>query len=141
MQNVIYIPPWIARPRAASKARKDPMRIIPAALALSICACNYSVMDVASVPDHPTYARDVRPLLYDHCLVCHSSPSARGAPATFRFDVYADNGGVTGAGNMAGAILGDVTSKRMPPGVGGTEGVGPNGAAMLQNWVTDGAPE
>jgi hypothetical protein len=29
----------------------------------------------------------------------------------------------------------------MPPGVGSTEGVGPNGAAMLQKWVDNGAPE
>jgi uncharacterized membrane protein len=117
------------------------MRSIPAALAVSLCACNYSVMDIASVPDNPTYAHDVRPLLSDHCLVCHSSPPDRGAPSYFRLDVYPDTNGVTGAGNMAVTLLHDVTIKKMPPGVGSTEGVGPNGAAMLQKWVDNGAPE
>ena len=117
------------------------MRIVSAALLLSLCACNYSVADISNVPAHPTYWHDVRPLLYDHCLLCHSSPPDRGAPATFRFDVYADTNGVMGAGNMATSILSEVISQHMPPRVGTSEGVGPNGTALLQNWVNDGAPE
>ena len=115
------------------------MRIIPAALALFLFACNYSVQDIASVPDNPTYTHDVRYLLADHCLVCHSSPPNRGAPATFRLDVYADPK-VSGAGLEASVILADVktatgaTSPRMPPNVPSNEHVGPNGVAMLQKW-------
>jgi hypothetical protein len=117
------------------------MRIIPAALALSLCACNYSVKDIASVPDNPTYTQDVRYLLADHCLVCHGFPPNRGAPASFRLDVYADTNGVPGAQSMAGSVLNDAKSGRMPPGVPSNEQVGPNGVAMLQKWVDNGAPE
>jgi len=117
------------------------MRIIPAALALFLGACNYSVQDIASVPDHPTYSHDVWYLLYDHCLLCHSSPPSRGAPATSRLDVYADTNGVLGALSMANMILDKSKTGSMPPGVASDEAVGPNGVAMLQKWVDNGCPE
>jgi len=59
-------------------------------------SCHYGVADIASVPDYPTYAKDVRPLLYDHCLLCHGSSPIRGAPSYFRLDVYDDTDGVFG---------------------------------------------
>ncbi len=109
-----------------------------AALAAPVCAC--AVADIPSAPPHPTYTNDIHPYLADHCLVCHSFPSDRGAPHYFRLDVYADTGGLSGAATMARAIIGDVinhTPKPMPPG----GGLGPNGKQMLVNWVADQWPE
>jgi hypothetical protein len=117
------------------------MRMILPALALLLCACNYSVQDIASVPDNPTYTHDVRYLLADHCLVCHGAPPNRGAPATFRLDVYADTNGVPGAGGMASSILADAKSGRMPPNLPSDERVGSKGVEMLQKWFDNGAPE
>ncbi len=104
-------------------------------------SCQYGVSDISGVPDNPTFDRDIYPLFADHCLLCHGWPPDRGAPSYFRLDVYDDTDGVTGAKNMAGMALFDVQSKRMPPAAKGGDGVGPNGLAMLQKWVDNGAPQ
>ncbi len=117
----------------------------------SASGCTYSIADIGPPPQHPTYNAQVRPLLHDHCLLCHSSPPDRGAPKYFRLDVYADQGQVAGAQTYAGSILSDVLHDEpqllpqglvrgphlMPPG----GGVGPNGKQLLINWFNDGAPE
>lgn len=110
-------------------------------LAMLPASCNYGIRDIGSVPDNPTFNRDVYPLYADHCLVCHGSPPDRGAPTYFRLDVYADSGGAVGAQSMAAAALGDVRSGRMPPASGHGDGVGPNGVQMLERWVQIGTPE
>jgi hypothetical protein len=102
-------------------------------------SCHYGITDIPSVPDHPTYRADVYPVLSDHCLLCHGAAPNRGAPAYFRLDVYDDVGTTLGAQSMAAAIAGDVASGRMPPASPGGDGVGPNGIAMLQKWVDQGA--
>jgi hypothetical protein len=106
----------------------------------SMAACNYGIRDVASVPDNPTFNRDIYPLYADHCLVCHSSPPDRGAPSYFRLDTYDDTANAAGAKSMAAAALGDVQSGRMPPAAGAGDGVGPNGLQMLQRWVQHDSP-
>ena len=88
------------------------------------------------MPDSPTYDLDVHPYFADHCLTCHGSPSANGAPTYFRLDVYDDTGTVPGAMSMSASAVADVQSARMP--VGG--GVGPNGKQMLVRWVDNGSP-
>lgn len=120
---------------------KVPFAVI--AVTILIGSCHYGVKDISSVPDNPTFARDIYPLYRDHCLVCHGSPPGRGAPAYFRLDVYAtdDSTNVAGAADMAAAALGDVKSGKMPPEAEKGDGVGPNGVAMLQKWVDNGAPE
>ena len=90
------------------------------------------------VPPHPTYDNDVHPFLADHCLGCHSSPPANGAPNIFRLDVYDDVGNVSGAASMSTIMLNDV--EMTPPRMPLTGSVGPNGKQMLANWVADGAP-
>lgn len=110
-----------------------------AALTMAGSACSYAVSDVGPPPEHPTYAAHIRPFMTDHCLVCHSSPPDRGAPAYFRLDVYADENNVLGAGSMASVIKAEVVDGKpriMPPG----DGVGPNGKQLIANWVADGAP-
>jgi hypothetical protein len=105
------------------------------------CNTHYGVADISAVPDNPTFNLDVYPLYRDHCLVCHSSPPDRGAPNTFRLDVYDTNNGLLGAMDMAGSAYGDVKSNRMPPTAKEGDGVGPNGQAMLKKWYDNGAPQ
>jgi hypothetical protein len=101
-------------------------------------SCHYGVRDIASVPDNPSYTQDVAPLLNDHCVVCHGWPPDRGAPPKFRADVYDDTNGVPGVHSYASTINYYVQKDMMPPGgVAASDGVGPNGKAMLQKW-TDG---
>jgi hypothetical protein len=106
-------------------------------------SCHYGVRDISTVPDNPTFNRDIYPLFADHCLVCHSSPPNRGAPAYFRLDVYddTDGGNVAGANSMAGLALNDVVIGKMPPEAKVGDGVGPNGLKMLQKWVENGNPQ
>jgi uncharacterized membrane protein len=80
-------------------------------------------------------------LLEDHCLLCHGSPPARGAPDVLRLDVYADTGGIKGAKSEAERMLIRVQTNTMPPAATYGDGVGPNGRQTLQNWVDNGAPE
>ena len=117
-------------------------RIFAVAVAVALAAsCHYGIADLPSVPDHPTYNRDVYPLYHDHCLLCHGSPPDRGAPSYFRLDVYDDTPGAAGAKSMAASALGDVKNGRMPPAAKDGDGVGPNGLEMLQRWVDQGAPQ
>ena len=114
--------------------------IAPVLGAALLGSCHYGVGDISSVPDNPTYSRDVRPLLGNHCLVCHGSSPSRGAPSYFRLDVYDDGGSTVGAKTMAGVILAVVKSGEMPPAAKDGDGVGPNGLELLQRWVDQGAP-
>jgi hypothetical protein len=116
-------------------------------------SCQYGVSDIPSIPDNPTYTRDIFPLYADHCLVCHASPPNRGAPSTFRLDAYGTAGGVMGAGfwdtpnadhtefSIPKKCRDQVNDNKMPPSAAHGEGVGPNGLRMLKNWVENGAPE
>jgi len=110
---------------------------------LCLCAyalsdCTYAIQDIATVPAQPTYQQDVMPFLSDHCVLCHGSPPDRGAPSTFRLDVYDDpSGKVPGAAGMANSSLYDIQIGRMPPG----GGLGPNALRMIQNWVNNGTPQ
>ena len=113
------------------------MRILWMCLVACLPACSPAIQDIASVPEHPTYENNVRYFLADHCVLCHGSPPNRGAPATFRLDVYdVPNSTESGAFAMKDSISADANSGRMPPG----GGVGPNAKQMLANWVSDGAP-
>lgn len=117
-------------------------RVLPCVAMIAVAgACSYAVPDIADVPDNPTYERDVKPLLADHCLLCHSSPPNRGATNAFRLDRYGITDGVTGAQAYAEAVLNAVQSKRMPPAAKAGDGMGPNGLRLLQNWVERGVAE
>ena len=103
-------------------------------------SCQYGVADLPAVPESPTYNRDVRLLLGDHCFVCHASPPSRDAPSYFRLDVYDDAGSTLGAKTMASLILADVESGKMPPAAKNGDGVSPNGIELLRRWVDQGTP-
>ncbi|MGD0837197.1 MAG: hypothetical protein ABSB49_11210 [Polyangia bacterium] len=104
---------------------------------LSACA----KPDITTVPAHPSYELDVKPLLADHCLLCHSYPATRGAPTSFRLDVYATSGRIAGARDEAPRFINSVLSNKMPPAALWGEGVGANGEKLLQNWQIDGYPD
>jgi hypothetical protein len=110
-------------------------------LASAITSCHYASPDLVWVPEHPGYQEDVRPLFSDHCLLCHSSPPNRGAPANFRLDVYDDVGSVLGAYNFGPAAVDAIQKNRMPPAAKDGEGVGTKGLLMLQRWSDDGMPK
>ncbi|HEY0838640.1 MAG TPA: hypothetical protein VGD74_00500 [Vulgatibacter sp.] len=136
--------------------------LVAAASLAAFVACDFSVPDIAEVPENPTWERDVKPLLADHCTLCHGSPPNRGAPGDFRLDVY-DSPGRTvplqgsrrgrddddddrgrdrlkGAYEMADDIVDEIEDGEMPPAAAWGDGVGPNGRAMLRRWLEQGAP-
>jgi hypothetical protein len=112
------------------------------AMALAVPACSFGKPDIATVPAHPTFEIDVKPLLADHCLLCHSDPATRGAPTSFRLDVYTSPaGGLPAAFQEAGRSIRSIQNGKMPPSAAWGDGVGPNGKAMLRNWASDGYPD
>lgn len=113
------------------------------ASALAAPSCSLGKPDIATVPAHPTFEIDVKPLLADHCLLCHSYPATRGAPTSFRLDVYDLPVGTSmpAAHQEASRFIQSIDSGKMPPAALWGDGVGPNGKALLQNWKTDGYPD
>jgi hypothetical protein len=111
-----------------------------ALLALFLVGCNFGVKDIDVVPDQPTYNRDVKPLLLDHCVLCHGSPPKRGAPAWFRLDQYDTVDGTMGVSAMAESVVHETVDDEMPPAAAWGDGVGPKGKKMLDRWLTNGAP-
>jgi hypothetical protein len=109
---------------------------------VSLCyACSFGKPDIATVPDHPTFEADVKPLLADHCLLCHGYPAKRGAPTDFRLDVYhSDVSGVDGAGTNPRRWVDSVEDDEMPPAARWGDGVGSNGKELLRRWLASGAP-
>jgi hypothetical protein len=106
----------------------------------AVYACSFSKADITTVPEHPTFEADVKPLLAEHCLLCHGYPAKRTAPTSFRLDVYDDTDGVRGAKSEASRFVHSVEEDEMPPAAAWGDGVGPNGKKLLQNWLADGAP-
>ncbi len=117
--------------------------VVLATIALATTACSFGKPDIATVPDHPTFEIDVKPLLADHCLLCHGYPAKRGAPTNFRLDVYDPPAGTTtpAAHQEAERFIGSIQDDKMPPAAAWGDGVGPNGKKMLQNWQNDGYPD
>ncbi len=110
-------------------------------LALAAGGCSFGRPDIAQVPAHPTFERDVRPLFVDHCLLCHGYPAKRQAPTSFRLDVYVSPDGLPAAKTEGARAVNSVLRGHMPPAAAWGDGVGPNGKQMLQNWANDGFPD
>ncbi len=71
------------------------------------------------VPDEPTWAEDIAPILAANCVRCHTVPATGGAPSGFRLDSYddwvADDGTVIrGAATMASFIYVRIDSELFP---------------------------
>jgi hypothetical protein len=111
-------------------------------LAIFVAGCGASpAVDADADPSAPTYYRDVRPLLAEHCVGCHSD----GGGAPFALDDAA-------AVREHGPMIAFVTERRiMPPWPADSSGacqthVGarrlPDEAiALLGEWVAHGMPE
>jgi hypothetical protein len=110
-------------------------------MAVAIPACSFGKPDIATVPAHPTFEIDVKPLLTDHCLLCHSYPATRTAPTSFRLDVYKTPDGFPAAYQEASRSIRSIQDDKMPPSAAWGDGVGPNGKKMLQNWAADAYPD
>ena len=69
--------------------------------------------------------------------------ATRGAPTSFRLDVYNPPVGTStpAAYKEAPRFIQSIDNGKMPPSALWGDGVGPNGKAMLQNWKTDGYPD
>ena len=118
-------------------------RLLLAVALAALAGCDYGIDDIpaSEVPEHPTFEADVRPLLHDHCTLCHGVPAKRGAPGGFRLDQYDDDEeGRSGARAKAGAIVKIVKDDEMPPAAEWGDGSGPNGKKLLERWLADGAP-
>ena len=114
-----------------------------AALAFLVltAGCRFGIADIPQVPDNPTWENDVTFIMEDHCVLCHGSPAARGAPGHFRLDVYDDVGGAMGAKTMAGSIVMETMKDSMPPSAAWGDGLGPNAKATLKKWFDNDAPK
>jgi hypothetical protein len=112
-----------------------------ATMALAASACSFGRPDIATAPDHPTFEIDVKPLLVDHCLLCHGYPATRNAPTSFRLDVYTSPDGMPAAYQEANRFVRSIQDDKMPPSAKWGDDVGPNGKKILQNWATDGYPD
>jgi hypothetical protein len=115
--------------------------VVLVAIALAMTACSFGKPDIATVPAHPTFEIDVKPLFADHCLLCHGHPATRGAPTSFRLDVYTSPDGMSAARKEADPVIRSIEDGKMPPSAAWGDGVGPNGKQMLQNWASDGYPD
>ena len=102
---------------------------------------SFGVADIAAVPDSPTYSRDIQHIVHDHCALCHSKPSNRGAYTYFRLDRFEDDAQVLGAGSMASDMARQVGKlDRMPPSAQWGNPLPPKAKATLLKWVANGAP-
>lgn len=89
----------------------------------SLCALlGAAACSTPEVPEAPTYAQDVAPILAANCVRCHTVPASGGAPSTFRLDSYEDRVDdqgrvIRGAATMAGymSIRVDDEDAPMPP--------------------------
>jgi hypothetical protein len=129
-----------------------------AALVLALGGCG------ADVPDEPTWAEDVRPILLANCASCHSFPPIRSAPGPsssqdgLRLDVYEDTvldegsqylgndvsgRTIPGAASMAERIIARaVELETMPPAFAGSSSSRPLSSRqqeILLRWYEQGA--
>ncbi len=152
-------PAWNERQRIGSGARNDtrPFRLCFSLTAFSIlCAASGaragSDGDKASGQARPrpvNFAREVRPILAEHCFACHG-PDERQRKAGLRFDTRegvfgkSKNGelpivpGKPDESELVARIESDELDRRMPPQKGGKP-LTKDQIAVLKRWVLEGA--
>jgi hypothetical protein len=105
----------------------------------ALCALALATLSQASVAASPTFTRDVAPIIFERCTVCHRTGEA--APSTFLN--YAD------VKRRAEQIVKVTQSRYMPPwlpepGFGAFSGqrrLTAEQIALLERWAAAGAPE
>lgn len=115
----------------------------------SLCALlGAAACGTPEVPEAPTWAQDVAPILAANCVRCHTVPASGGAPAAFRLDSYEDRVDdqgrvIRGAASMAGYMSLRVEDEDapMPP----RSDLYPHQVDILVAWVrnrdADGRPQ
>ncbi|SRR5579884_2893200 len=104
----------------------------------ALCAVAAAIFPAFSAAQNPVFARDVAPILYQHCSACHRE----GEAAPFPLLSYAD------AKRRAAAISKIVQSRAMPPwlpepGYGDFAGVNrltDSEIRLIADWAAAGAP-
>lgn len=104
------------------------------------CGKSSSSGGSAPAPEHPTYYKDVAPILNSHCVACHVA----GSIAPFALDSYA------GASAQALGIKNDTGARIMPPWGPVADGscqtwkdprwLSETEITTLARWADDGAP-
>ncbi|MCG8420478.1 MAG: hypothetical protein MJE77_21295 [Proteobacteria bacterium] len=117
---------------------------------LAMAVSSLAISCSPSVPDGPTWAGDVAPILAANCVRCHTVPAIGGAPDSFRLDTYedwvADDGRIIrGAGTMASYVRARIQPQedaipRMPPAEGFAE-LTSRQADVVANWAPVAAAE
>ena len=106
---------------------------------LTGCSEKSPTRDAAQVAGHPTFARDVAPILFQNCAYCHRA----GQAAPFELLTFAD------ASKRAKQIAEAVESRFMPPWLPapgfnhfqGERRLTEDQIATLKAWAATGAPE
>lgn len=111
-------------------------------LAMSLVGCDFGVPDISAseIPEKPVW-QDVKPLLDDHCNLCHGHPSNYGAPGGFRLDRYGNGGDVRGVRANLHEVWETILEDEMPPAAAWGDGMGKNGKKLIRKWIDQGAPE
>lgn len=107
--------------------------------AMVAMGCSESQTNSDAAPAHPTYYRDVKPLVDAKCGNCH----AAGGIAPFALSTYDE------VKSVKGAVVAAVEAKTMPPWLASDDCNSYNGdrsltdeqIATISKWVADGAPE
>jgi ankyrin repeat protein len=117
----------------------------PGTIRAMLWACVVGKALVAQVPAKVDFARDVQPLLREHCLECHGpSQQMRGLRLDRRRDALPNRVGANGArivpGNSAGSLLyrrvsATQSSARMPP----AGPLPPKQINVIKDWIDQGA--
>src|SRR6266516_6949451 len=110
-----------------------------------LCACLLGKGLAAQVPANVDFARDIQPILRDHCVECHGpSQQMRGLRLDRRRDAMPNRVGANGArvvpGNSAGSPLyrrvsGTQSGAQMPP----AGPLRPEQIHAIKAWIDQGA--
>ena len=117
----------------------------PHTICAIVCACLFGKTLVAQVPARVDFARDIQPILRDHCVECHGrSQQMRGLRLDRRRDAMPNRVGANGARIVPGnsdasplyrRVSGTQSGAQMPP----TGPLLPEQVNLIKTWIDQGA--
>ena len=96
----------------------------------------------AELPENPTWANDIKPIMDKYCNECHSVPPQQLAPGTLRLDVCETVAGLPGAQDQAARTqlrMVDLVPTPMPPVTYAPQPTDDD-KEIVRRWVDQGAP-